>query len=194
MKNLLHKRVNVTSFAFCDYPLLREHRPRCVWLYIPVRYVRRILHIRFSYGFYIYVFVKLPPASIIPDILRTVANGSGSDDESDADLPTVFNFDSYVFPDQSVFTKSELIGSMSRISAAIVAGTAVPPTSGAKSIFLWKMPTEVSHNILLNLLVSVTLLEPTRSSWILHHTHVSVEVTATSVLLHRLLIIYLISY
>eukprot|EP01050_Picozoa_sp_SAG11_P031421 SAG11_NODE_9758_length_882_cov_4.375479_1_plen_68_part_10 len=42
-----------------------------------------------------------------------------------------------------------LHGSRSRISPAIVAGTAVPPTSGAKSIFLWKMPTEVSHNILL---------------------------------------------
>eukprot|EP01050_Picozoa_sp_SAG11_P036298 SAG11_NODE_13738_length_641_cov_2.509225_1_plen_44_part_10 len=26
----------------------------------------------------------------------------------------------------------------------------------------------------------------TRSSWILHHTHVSVEVTAASVLFHRL--------
>eukprot|EP01050_Picozoa_sp_SAG11_P028615 SAG11_NODE_7721_length_1104_cov_8.857711_1_plen_93_part_10 len=79
-----------------------------------------------------------------------------------------------------VYTKSGLIGSRSRISPAIVAGTAVPPTSDDLYIFLWKMPTEVSHNIHLHLLVSVTLLEPTRSSWILQHTYVSAEVTDTS--------------
>ena len=45
------------------------------------------------------------------------------------------------------YTKSGLI--------AIVAGTPVPPTSGAKSILLWKMPTEVSHKYSTHLLVSV---------------------------------------
>ena len=60
-----------------------------------------------------------------------------------------------------------------------MAGTPVPPTSGALYIFLWKMPTEVSHNIHLLLLVSVTLfvervklefdLQFTSASLKLHH-------------------------
>eukprot|EP01050_Picozoa_sp_SAG11_P047043 SAG11_NODE_24399_length_373_cov_10.872263_1_plen_92_part_10 len=78
------------------------------------------------------------------------------------------------------YAKSGMICSWFRISPAVVAGTAVPPTSGDLYIFLLKMPTEVSHNIHLHLLVSVTLLEPTRSSWILQHTYVSAEVTDTS--------------
>eukprot|EP01050_Picozoa_sp_SAG11_P041995 SAG11_NODE_19120_length_473_cov_6.622995_1_plen_82_part_01 len=59
-------------------------------------------------------------------------------------------------PNPLYYTKSGLIDPRSRISSAIVAGTLVPPTSGALYIFLWKMPTEVSHNIHLLLLVSVT--------------------------------------
>ena len=77
------------------------------------------------------------------------------------------------------YTRSGVIGPRSCISSAIVAGTPVPPTSGALYIFLWKMPTEVSHNIHLLLLVSVTLfvervklefdLQFTSASLKLHH-------------------------